>query len=142
MKKLLFVLLLVVCFVSTGLAVPTFYVAPNIYPSYSSTLDMPWQNAVGNYHEYDFDTDIVGAYNLIGISDSSFGVNISVGLSGLNGTTTGGEIYPGCWGELVNGAIYGTFYGNGLLNHDMSGLVHSKITFAFDKPVGDRKSVV
>jgi hypothetical protein len=135
MKKKLFVLMLVTCLASTGLAAPAFYVAPNAYPNYNDTRDLGWQGAVGSFQEFDFDTMSVGAYSGITIVDLGFGVTMSVGLSGLNGTTTGGEIFQSGFSAPGSGSMYGTVYNNALLNRDILGKVHSEITFAFDKPV-------
>ena len=131
MNKLFVLILLGMVSVAAG--APTFYVAPNTYGSPSSTLDVPWQNAVGNsFMEFDFD-GYANAYDLD--KAASGGLTIDFGLAGLNGVATTAEIFAGSWGGSGNGSVYGTVYGKALLNRDAAGTYHSEITFKFSSPV-------
>ncbi len=107
---------------------PTWYVAPNTYPGSSSTLDVPWQTAVGSFVELNLD----GYANGFDVDTLLMGtVTVDVGLGGTNGTASTAEIYAGSWG----GAVLGTVYNKALLNRDASNLAHSEITFGFSSPV-------
>lgn len=119
-------------FCSVGLAAPTFYVAPNVYPNPSSTLDVPWQTAVGSFMEEDLDSYSNG-FNLDTLTAGP--ITIDVGLGGLGGTASTARIFAGAWGGWPNGSVYGTVYGKALLNRDASGRRHSEITFQFSSPV-------
>lgn len=126
-------LLMIVGIASIAAGGPVFYVAPNTYGSPSSTLDVPWQAAVGNsFMEFDLD-GYDNAFNLDQISQG--GLTINVGLGGLNGAATTADIFAGGWGEGANGSFYGTVYNNGLLNRDAADSAHGDITFAFSTPV-------
>jgi len=119
-------------FCSVGLAAPTFYVAPNAYPNCSSTLDVPWETAVGYFMEEDLDSYSSG-FNLDTLMAGT--ITVDVGLGGLGGTASTAKIFAGGWGGWPNGSVYGTVYAMALLNRDASGARHSEITFQFSSPV-------
>jgi hypothetical protein len=131
MKNLAF-LCVVLGLTSAVLAAPTFYVAANPYPSYSSTLDQPWQAAVGTFTEFDFDS-LAGGSILTTLTTADN--TVAIGLAGLNGTAVGAEVFAGSWGGTTNGSVYGTVYGKALLNRDATGVIHSEMTFTFANPV-------
>ncbi len=126
---------IVVCLVALAvwagpaLADPTFYVAPNPYPSTSAALDVPWQTAVGSFIEEDLDGFASGT----DIDALTFGSIVAdVGLGGLGGTASAAEIFvSGGWG---GSAEYGTVYQSALLNRD-SGARYGDIVFAFSTPI-------
>ena len=132
MKNKLLVLWVVAALCSVTQADPTFYVAPNAYPGWSSTLDVPWQTAVGYFLEQDLDSYSNGfdldAMTIIG------SISADVGLGGLGGTASTAEIFAGSWGGTSQGSVYGTVYNKALLNRDSSGAPHSEITAQFSTP--------
>jgi len=126
MKKLI-IICVVFGLASFATAGPTFYVAPNAYPTTSSTLDVPWQTAVGNFTEFDLD----GFPKPTDLDTLTAGtVTIDVGLGGLGGPASTAEIF---WGSY--GGVYGTVDGGALLNRDAFGGPHNEITFSFSEPV-------
>jgi len=131
MKKLITVCVVAIATLTVvpAQAVVSFYVTPNAYPGWSSTLDVPWQTAVGSYTEFDLDGYISGS-QLDNITTSS--LTIDIGLGGLGGTASSAEIFAGSWS---GGSVYGTVFSKALLNRDASGAKHSEITFAFSTPV-------
>lgn len=132
MKKLLSVLLATV-FSTVAAASSSFYVLPNSYPNWSSTLDVLWQNSVisGTLEE----TDLESYSNGTDLPSLSMGpITVYVGLGGVGGTATTAEIFAG---EFTNakGCTDGTVWGKALLNRDASNGIHSEITFTFSSPV-------
>jgi len=109
----------------------TFFVAPNSAPATSSTLDVPWQTAVGNnFIEFDLD----GFANHADVDKLFAGsLTIDVGLGGLGGTAGTAEIFKGSFGG--GGGVYGTVWNRAFLNRDASNVIHSEITFIFSSPV-------
>jgi hypothetical protein len=131
MKNKIFILGLVAAVCTVVQADPTFYIAPNAYPSRSATLDVPWQSAVGSFYEADLD-GYSSAADLDVIPIGPFSVD--VGLGGLGGSASTAEIFAGSWGGWTQGSVYGTVYRMGLLNRDSSGNTHSEIVFDFSTP--------
>lgn len=126
------VFLMVVGAASTALAAPAYYVSPNLYPGSSSTNDLAWQAAVGSFSERDFDAGPAGWFQL-SVGDSY--VTVGTTLGGLGGESGNPEIFAGGWGGPANGSVYGTVYGNALLNRDQAGAIHSDMVFTFSQPV-------
>lgn len=131
MKNKFLFLWVIAALCSVAQSNPSFYVAPNTYPSWSSTLDVSWQTAVGSFFEHDLD-----AYsNGNDVDKLTMGpVLVDVGLGGLGGTASTAEIFAGSWGGSSQGSVYGTVYRDALLNRDASGATHSEITFQFSIP--------
>ncbi len=115
-----------------ALADPTFYVAANPYSGWSSTLDVPWQTAVGYFIEHDLD-NFANHADIDALAFDS--IVADVGLGGLGGTASTAEIFDGSWGGAARGSVYGTVYENGLLNRDAAGSTHGDIVFEFSTPV-------
>jgi hypothetical protein len=131
MKKLLSVLLATV-FSAVAAASSSFYVLPNSYPNWSSTLDVLWQNsAIGTLEETNLESYSNG-YNLNELSAGP--ITVDVGLGGLGGTATTAQIFAGDFTN-AKGCIDGTVWSKALLNRDSSGGIHSEITFTFSSPV-------
>jgi len=105
---------------------PTFYVAPNSYPGWSSTLDVPWQTAVGSFWEADLD-NYANGFDLDSLVMGPITVDV-----GLGGAASTAEIYAGSWS---GGAVYGTVFDKALLNRGATGGPHGEITFQFSTPV-------
>lgn len=126
-----------VAVLAVGVVVPaasagiTFFVNPNAHPLLSSTLDVPWQTAVGNnFIEFDLD----GFANNADVDKLFAGpLTIDVGLGGLGGAAGTAEIFKGAYGG--GGGAYGTVFGGAFLNRDASNVIHSEITFDFSSPV-------
>ena len=130
MKKFM-TICLVLGFTSVARAGPTFFVAKSPYPNTVSTLDVPWQTAVGNFTEFDLDSFANGT----DVDTLTAGtITIDVGLSGLGGPASTAEIFRGSYGGSAGGS-YGTVSGGALLNRDASGGRHGEITFSFSEPV-------
>lgn len=130
--KRLTVFLAVLGATSTSLAAPAYYVSPNAYPGSSSTGDLAWQAAVGSFSELDYDSFSPGGH-LFPISDGF--VFLAHGLGGLGGEGGLPEIFAGGWGGPSNGSVYGTVYGNAILNRDFYGGLHSDFVVRFTQPV-------
>jgi len=132
-KKFLIVIPMFFALSSVTIAAPTFYVAPTIYPNVpiDSTLDVAWQTAVGSFTEFDLDSYAIAA-DVDTLTAGS--LTIDVGLGGLGGTASTAEVFVmyNSWGP---GSVYGTVYGNALLNRDSAGGQHGEITFSFSDPV-------
>lgn len=126
------VFLWVVGAASPALAAPMFFVSPNAYPGSSSTNDLAWQAAVGNFMEADFDLAVGPGSALSGIVTS--GLRIDVTLGGLGGESGNPEFFIGSWGGAANGSVYGTVYDQALLNYDAV-QYHSDFVFTFSQPV-------
>ncbi len=126
------VFLLVVGVVSPALAAPTFFVAPNAYPSSSSTNDLAWQAAVGSFMELDFDLPVPPSSAFSGIVTSDLRIDATLG--GLGGESGNPEFFIGSWGGPANGSVYGTVYNQAILNYDAV-RYHSDFVFTFSKPV-------
>lgn len=131
MKKVAFCFL-VLGAASHALAAPTFFVSPNVYSASSSTNDLAWQAAVGSFNEVDFDGVSAGLH-LLGITDSYLTMNTTLG--GLGGESGNPEVFAGSWGGAGAGSVYGTVFGNALLNRDQTGAIHSDFVFTFSDPV-------
>jgi len=121
------VVLLVAVITSIAPAAPTFFVAPNSYPSSSTTNDVAWETAVGPYAEWDFDNVTAGAH-VVGVSAGSIFANVSLGSGG------GAEAFAGSWGGAGSGSVYGTVYDIALLNRGPTGGPDGDIIFSFTAP--------
>jgi hypothetical protein len=125
------IVLFVLCGTSTVFAAPSFFVAPNAYPSYSADHDLAWQSAVGGFGELDFDSLPEGSY-----VESFFDVYMDVDVFvGLGGSGTAVEVFHSGWSAPGSGSMYGTVHANALLNRDASGAVAPTIAFTFSRPV-------
>jgi len=125
------IVLSVLCCASTVLAAPSFYVAPNTYPSYSADHDLAWQGAVGGFGELDFDNLPQGTY-VDSFFDVYMGVDVFVGLGGSGAAV---EVYNSTWSAPDSGSMYGTVHANALLNRSAAGAVASTVAFTFSTPV-------
>lgn len=127
MKRLI-VFLMVMGAASSAWAAPAFFVYPNSYPGSSGTNDGAWQAAVGPFAEWDFDGTTPGQH-VAAVAAGPIYANAYVGNPGS--TAGNPEVFAGSWGGAANGSMYGTVYGNALLNRDQQNAVYSDIVFQF-----------